>query len=70
MTCKKYADYLDNEMFFDDLCQEQALEGRFNAGQFFTKMLDKASDEMINLSDKASWDYYKYFYNLYENTEK
>lgn len=70
MSCRAFADLLDNTYFFDDVVDGAFWNKSFKSETFFEAMKAEAERRDISLSDSEEWDYENYFWNLYQCSEK
>lgn len=69
MKCREYFDSCF-EQKADDYIQEAYWERNFNTDTLFDMMIRDAKRKGISFEDEEEWNYDKFFYDLYKDTEK
>jgi hypothetical protein len=70
MTYREYAADFVNTHRWDEWCDEMYWERNFNSDELLNAMELEARENGVELTDGDSFDYDKYFYDAYQNTEK
>lgn len=70
MTYLEFAETLANNDFFDDYIQDSFWTKEFKTSKCLAMMETEAKQQKITLTNEEDFDYDKFFFDLYNCTEK
>jgi len=71
MSCADFFEsYMDNYHDWDTFADEMYWEDSFSSDKCFEKMKHLAKKHNVKLKDEHTFDYDKFFYQTYKDTEK